>query len=312
MPPPFTTAEAKTRGIGRGALRGPAVRREFRGVYALADSPSGLADAIAAARRVVPGDVLLDGTTALRSYGVEVGEERPLRFVTAHPHQVRRPGLLVRRLAKLPAPHLQPEAGPDDHMEQAEPPPPRVTPAAAFVAAARELDLLDLVAAGDRLVRLGLLEPAELVVAAAASSGRGALHARRAAGLVRPGVDSVRETRLRLCLVLAGLPEPEVNPTVTVGYREVGRVDLRLKRWRVTVEYDGDQHRTDRRQWNIDIARNELLTGDGELVVRITAERMRHPRAVVALVVSALRERGWDGPAPVFDEEWHRLFPSAR
>ena len=53
----------------------------------------------------------------------------------------------------------------------------------------------------------------------------------RAAALVRERVDSPRESRLRLCLVLAGLPEPEVNPVVTVDGRRVGRVDLLVDGW---------------------------------------------------------------------------------
>ena len=117
---------------------------------------------------------------------------------------------------------------------------------------------------------------------------------------------------MRLCLVLAGLPEPEVNPIVFAGGRAVGRVDLFLGRWRVAIEYEGDQHRTDPRQWNVDIRRQEQLTADGCAIVRVTAQRMKHPRAVVHLVVSALRRAAWDGPDPVFGEEWHRLFPSAR
>ena len=36
----------------------------------------------------------------------------------------------------------------------------------------------------------------------------------RAAGLVREGVDSPMETRVRLLIVLAGLPEPSVNHIV--------------------------------------------------------------------------------------------------
>ena len=47
--------------------------------------------------------------------------------------------------------------------------------------------------------------------AALAWHGRGAKLARRAARFVRDGVDSAMETRLRMLLVLAGLPAPEVN-----------------------------------------------------------------------------------------------------
>ena len=55
-------------------------------------------------------------------------------------------------------------------------------------------------------------EPEDLDQAAATWSGRGAKFAvEGAARYVRNGVDSVHETRLRMLLVLAGLPEPTVN-----------------------------------------------------------------------------------------------------
>lgn len=251
---------------------------------------------IAAAWLVLPNDVLLDGVSALHGLGVEVGAPRPLRFVSAHPHQVRRPGIHVRRVQRLPAADV--EGG-------------RVSAPVAFATAARELDLVDLVAAGDWLLRLGLTTWGELVAVPATYRGAGAALARRAAGLVRERVDSPRETRLRLCLVLAGLPDPEVNPVLTVRGRVVGRVDLLLRRWRVVLEYEGDQHRTDARQWNADIGRHEQL-GDEWRLIRVTSQRMDHPRAVVSQVVRALRAGGWDGPDPTFSEEWHRLFPTAR
>ena len=47
--------------------------------------------------------------------------------------------------------------------------------------------------------------------------GRGCRLARRAASLAREGVDSPQETRLRLLLVLAGLPEPRVNVIIRGG-----------------------------------------------------------------------------------------------
>jgi very-short-patch-repair endonuclease len=39
----------------------------------------------------------------------------------------------------------------------------------------------------------------------------------------------------------------------------------------VAVEYEGDHHRTDRRQFNKDIRRIEILTDLGWIVVRLTS-----------------------------------------
>ena len=41
---------------------------------------------------------------------------------------------------------------------------------------------------------------------------------------------------------------------------------------KVAVEYEGDHHRTDRRQFNRDIARVDALTELGWIVVRVTVE----------------------------------------
>lgn len=293
MSTPFTAAQADAYGYGRGALRGRSVRRELRGVYVPAWADHSLLTRVVAAQRVLPQDTRPDGVTTLHLLGVSVGEEEPVRFVTAHPHQVRRRGVRVRRssVAVVTGAHR---------------------PEAAFVTAARELGLVELVAAGDWLVRLELTTPEELVRAADAARGPATTRARRAAALVRRRVDSVQETRLRLALVLAGLPEPEVNPTVRAKGRHVGRVDLLLRRWRIVVEYEGDQHRLDRRQWNRDVWRQERLVEDDHTLVRVTAERMRAPRTVVLGVHQALVERGYVGPAPTFSPEWRALFATAR
>ncbi len=80
---------------------------------------------------------------------------------------------------------------------------------ASHFSAARHLRLP--VPHADALVRLGLATERELRARAENSHERGAIRARTAAALVRRGVDSPMETRLRLLIVLAGLPEPEVN-----------------------------------------------------------------------------------------------------
>jgi hypothetical protein len=77
-------------------------------------------------------------------------------------------------------------------------------------------------------------------------SGRGVLLVRAAVGLARERVDSPRETWLRLCLVLAGLPMPECNLIIGDGQGPIGRVDLVYLMYSVIIEYEGDQHRTDR------------------------------------------------------------------
>jgi hypothetical protein len=293
---PFTTAAARATGLRPSTLRGPAVERLFSGVYRASGSDLSFDELVQAALLVGPPDALVTGVTALRLRGAAVGPVQPVHLVTTHPHPVRRPGLRVTRVAVLP-----PATG-------------RVVDAeAAFLAAAPALDLVELVTAGDHLVRAGRVTPSVLQETAARARGRGTVLARRAAGLVRDRVDSPQETELRLCLVLAGLPEPVCNLLVGDDQSVVGRGDLVYRRLRIVLEYEGDQHRKDVRQWNRDIERQEHFDATGWRLVRVTSERMRRPRSVVIRVLQVLRAAGYEGPDPVFSPEWTALFePTVR
>jgi very-short-patch-repair endonuclease len=56
---------------------------------------------------------------------------------------------------------------------------------------------------------------------------------------------------------------------------------------KLAVEYDGDHHRTDRRQFNNDIRRAEAIAESGWIDIRVTAEDP--PGGVIARVSAA-----WD------------------
>lgn len=63
-------------------------------------------------------------------------------------------------------------------------------------------------------------------------------------------------------------------------------LDLGWQERLVAVEYDGDQHRTDRRQYVKDIHRAETLERQGWIVVRVVAED--RPAGIVRRVRAAL------------------------
>jgi hypothetical protein len=91
--------------------------------------------------------------------------------------------------------------------------------------------------------------------------------------LVDAGSQSPRESYLRLLLIDAGLPRPQTQiPVLGVDRIPVAYLDLGWEDWMVAVEYDGDQHRTDRRQYVKDIRRLEMLERMGWIVVRVVAE----------------------------------------
>lgn len=88
------------------------------------------------------------------------------------------------------------------------------------------------------------------------------------------------ETLLRLLLVRAGLPEPELNQELfDARGRWIGRFDMVHREARVIVEYDGDQHRKDTRQYELDISRIDRAIAAKWTVVRVRARGVFVDRA---------------------------------
>ena len=99
---------------------------------------------------------------------------------------------------------------------------------------------------------------------------RGIRKARRALSLVDGGAQSPRETWLRLLLIEAGFPRPQTQLPVCDGTgKAIAYLDMGWEDLKVAVEYDGEQHRTDRRQYIWDVRRRELLDHLGWIVVRV-------------------------------------------
>jgi len=118
------------------------------------------------------------------------------------------------------------------------------------------------------------------------------------------------ETRLRLLIVFAGLPEPEIN--FKIYYRD-GRVryrfDLSYPELKILVEYDGRQHRDDLDQWDTDTKRQDWFDHNGWMRVPVFSRGIyRRPDETIQRVASALRSRGAKVPDRL-SEEWRRHFP---
>jgi hypothetical protein len=184
------------------------------------------------------------------------------------------------------------------------------TPTQTFLDLACSLDLVDLVVLGDSLVKGKRMTPEELVAAASDWVGIGAARARKAARFVRKGVDSPKETRLRMLLVLAGLPEPTVNLIIRNpdgSWRM--RFDLSYPGLKLIIEYDGRQHSENSGQWRRDLSRREELDRLGWRLIVVTSEDLRDtPEAVLHRVREALIDRGAVGIRRRFKNEWIRYF----
>lgn len=101
---------------------------------------------------------------------------------------------------------------------------------------------------------------------------RGSKALRIALPLVDGGADSPRETWLRLLLIDADYPTPETQIPVYDADGLIGVVDMGWEDFRIAVEYDGDHHRTNRRQYVKDQRRVRRLEAAGWIVIRVIAE----------------------------------------
>lgn len=124
---------------------------------------------------------------------------------------------------------------------------------------------------------------------------RGVTMTRAALPLLEPRTDSPMETRVRLLIVRARLPYPEVNRPVFDDYDGswLAQPDFSYPAVKVAIEYDGDQHRTDKYQWRDDILRKEDMDDRGWRVIVLTADDVFvRPHVTVERIRNHLVRRG--------------------
>ena len=282
----FGTGEARASGVSVRRLRADDLVRPFRGSRIVATGlPIDLVTAYAAR---MPMSHYFSHITAAQIHDIPVpyrfaGDAR-LHVSAAFPAgRPRARGVIGYRSAPADVAHV-------DGL-------PVTSPVATWCDLSALLTLDELVEAGDSLVRRKspLCSVAQLEAAVAErAGGRGVLRLREALDVVRPGTDSVRETRLRLLLIGAGLPEPEVNVSL---YNEHGALvaicDLAWREFRVAAEYDGRHHATSSKQYNRDISRLDDVMQLDYRVVRIDKFMVDARLPAISRVEAALRSRGW-------------------
>jgi very-short-patch-repair endonuclease len=147
------------------------------------------------------------------------------------------------------------------------------------------------VAGIDDLLRASDLKVAEVEALVQRYPGRRGIHlARNAIGLADPGAQSPKESWLRLLLIRVGLPRPQTQIPVQDEFGDViAYLDMGWENLKVGVEYDGEQHRSDRRQYGWDIRRLEMLERLGWIVIRVVAGD--RPAEIISRVRAALARR---------------------
>lgn len=303
---PFTRQQALAAGMTDLDLRHSRYVRLFQGVYVGSDVPRTTALLAAGALAAAPVGAVVAGHSAARLWGGVVPDSADVTLRLAPGQRMRVRGIRVLR-RELPQRQVRRFGL------------PVTTPEDTFLDLATSLDLVELVVAGDALVRRGHTSAAALGAAAKEGTLPSARLARRAAAFVRAGVDSPQESRARMLLVLAGLPEPEVNSVIRARDGSwVRRHDLAYETVKVAIEYDGGHHAPgavpmpgsplDRSQWERDIRRREEAEADGwRMIVLLASDLSVTPAETLDRVVRVLRERGMR--ARVRRQEWRRYFP---
>lgn len=222
---------------------------------------------------------VLAGLAAAALHGADwIDDEEPVELIWRNQHAPE--GVLTRNL-RLADDEITYAAGL-----------PVTSPAQTAFDLARQNPCGEGVARLDALMRATRFSAEDvLLLAKRHHRARGLQRMRKVLPLLDAGAASPKETWLRLLIVRAGLPTPETQIPVVMHYRTVAVLDMGWDRFKVAVEYDGDQHRTSRRQYVRDIRRLHALEECGWIVVRVVAED--RPAAVIDRVREALRRRGY-------------------
>lgn len=294
---PFTLGEAQVRGIARHQLRGKGVEGVSYGLYRPADWDFELRQAARALCAASPG-AWISHSTAARLHQLIlppwIGDSNDLHLSKPRSTpEVRRRGIIAHKMGSF-SDEIEVDAG------------LRIsTRARTWLDLARTLPLNDLVCMGDQLVRIPRpeFEDRDAPYATLGSlrnmlghhrNLQGIVRAREALELMRVGADSGPETLLRMAMLDAGLPEPELqltlwdrpgSPSADAGYRAR----------RIALQYDGAHHR-DEMQQHSDRRRDKAFIDAGWTVLVFTQEDVANgfDRAV-RRIKGALRS-GWVDP----------------
>ncbi|GAA3281063.1 hypothetical protein [Nesterenkonia halobia] len=293
----FTAAAAAEHGVSRDRLTRSDVVALGSGVHA----PRAFAER-------------LDDVALLRAKAAALIVEQPGAWIS-HASAARLHGLwLPRALRDDPRLHLSRPAGPDTwtrrrgvsgHRVQVSDGDvvrvggvPMSSPARAWLDVAGRCSEHQLIIMGDQLIRTPYLRYEGRSIPYATLPGlrgmlddaRGVPGRRRclaALERMRVGADSVQETRLRLALVDAGLPEPALQVPAVPGDPFSPRADLGYPELKIAIQYEGETHFTPE-QHRADQRRDNVFYGEGWTVLRVNVEDHRDGFAAIVAQVAAL------------------------
>ena len=273
----FDLEEARRHGLTRDHLLGASWRRLQHGVYAwreIADEP--YIRLKAAMRRLPPG-AALSGRSAAWLHGLDVAPCQPIEATVPTSSRVTRvEGVAISRAAEIETVRAKGL--------------PVTTRVQTLADLGRRLELVEAVVILDMALHRRMITSLQLERWADAHPGcRGVARLRRAIELAEPAAESPMETRLRLLLVLRGLPRPRAQVSLfSAGGVFLARPDLYYPSHRLGIEYDGAVHRD---SLAADNRRQNRLVEAGYRLLRFTAgDIVATPDATADLVRRTLAQ----------------------
>jgi very-short-patch-repair endonuclease len=279
----FTARRALGQGLlTKAQLRGPAWRRLFHGVYADADLPVDHELRCRGAQLLLPGSAALARRSAAYLHGVHLaGPGDPVEVTVPRAHRFGPVAGLRIRFAELAAADIASDERSGLRY---------TAPLRTALDIAMGPDVVEAVVLLDALASGGVLRRFQVdALRERLAATRGGRRGLRALDLHDRAAESPQESRLRVRLVLAGLPVPQSQYVVrSPSGSFIARVDLAWPERKVAVEYDGKWH-ADTAQLRRDRRRLNRLVGAGWTVLHVTGDRMRHDfDAVVAEIAACL------------------------
>ena len=270
---PFTIEEARLAGLDRWHLEGDSWTRLGPSTYVRTGSQDDPMQRLEAARRRLPAGAAFSGLTAAWLHGLDVSPCNPIEAtVPAGSGVSARAGLELSRSA-LDASDVVARKG---------------LPATSMTRTLGDicgrLDLVKAVVIADEALHNRRVRLEDLASWVDANSRRhGIKNVRRVLTHVEPAAESPMESRLRMLLVLAGLPRPQAQvPIFDRRGRFAGRLDLYSEEQRLGIEYDGATHRY---TLAADNRRHNLLLNAGVHLLRFSGpDVFGNPEGVVAQV----------------------------
>ncbi|MDQ0238124.1 DUF559 domain-containing protein [Arthrobacter bambusae] len=242
---PFTLTQAQAQGVPRGRLLRADVERVSRSLYRPIGWDFELESAARALSAATPGAWISHVTAArLRSSCLPPWLADSTELHLSKPRSLpgtRRKGVIGHRVIAA-----ENEVESVDGIRIS-------TRPRTWLDMARLLPLNDLVCMGDELIRVPrqALEGRDTpfatreelrVLVERHPNLQGVVRARQALELMRVGADSAPESLLRLAMLDAGIPEPELQLSLRSDDPFSPSADLGFRRRRIAIQYDGGHH----------------------------------------------------------------------